>query len=128
LSRAAPLRRLDEATPAGCLERQVVQETNVILEVAVLNVRASSMAAFEAAFQQASAIISARPGYVSHQLQRCIEVPNRYILLVHWQSLEAHTIGFRGSPEYQEWKRLLHHFLDPLPIVEHYEHVCSSEA
>jgi len=55
-------------------------------------------------------------------------MPNRYVLLVHWTSLEAHTIGFRGSPEYQDWKRLLHHFYDPFPIVEHYEHVCSSAA
>jgi len=76
---------------------------------------------FEAAFAQASSIISAMPGYVSHELQRCIEVPHRYILLVDWESLEAHTVGFRGSPQYQEWKRLLHHFYDPFPTVEHYQ-------
>jgi len=101
---------------------------NVVLEVAVLNVRPGSESAFEAAFQQASSIISSMPGFVSHWLQRCIEVPNRYLLLVHWQSLEAHTIGFRGSPQYQDWKRLLHHFYDPFPIVEHYENVSSSAA
>lgn len=100
----------------------------MVLEVAVLNVRPGSESAFEAAFQQASSIISSMPGFVSHELQRCIEVPNRYLLLVHWQSLEAHTIGFRGSPQYQDWKRLLHHFYDPFPIVEHYENVCSSAA
>ena len=60
----------------------------MILEVAVLNVRMGSEAAYEAAFQQASSIISAMPGYISHQLQRCIEVPNRYLLLVNWESLE----------------------------------------
>ena len=76
---------------------------------------------FEAAFAQASPIISSIPGYLSHQLQRCIEVPNRYILLVDWESLEAHTVGFHGSPQYQEWRRLLHHFYDPFPTVEHYE-------
>jgi heme-degrading monooxygenase HmoA len=93
----------------------------MILEVAILNVRPGMAADFEAAFAQASSIISAMPGYVSHELQRCIEVPNRYILLVDWESLEAHTVGFRGSPQYQEWKRLLHHFYDPFPTVEHYE-------
>jgi heme-degrading monooxygenase HmoA len=41
-------------------------------------------------------------------------------LLVWWNRLEDHTVGFRGSPEYQEWKRLLHHFYDPFPEVEHY--------
>ena len=98
----------------------------MILEVAVLNVRTGAEAAFEAAFRQASSIISGMPGYLSHQLQRCIEVRNRYILLVNWESLEAHTVGFRGSPEYQNWKRLLHHFYDPFPTVEHYEAVSSS--
>ena len=63
------------------------------------------------------------PGYVSHQLQRCVEVPNRYVLLVNWETLEAHTVGFHGLPEYQDWKRLLHHFYDPFPTVEHYESV-----
>ena len=99
----------------------------MILEVALLNVRAGSEAAFEAAFRQASPIIASMPGYISHQLQRCVETPNRYILLVDWQSLEAHTIGFRGSPGYQEWERLLHHFYDPFPVVEHYERVFSQE-
>jgi len=60
-------------------------------------------------------------GYSSHQLQRCLEKQNRYLLLVQWETLEAHTIGFRGSNEYQEWKKQLHHFYDPFPIVEHYE-------
>jgi heme-degrading monooxygenase HmoA len=97
----------------------------VILEVAVLNVRPGSEDAFEAAFRQASSIIASMPGFVSLRLERCVEVPNRYILLVDWQSLEAHTIGFRGSAQYQEWKRLLHHFYDPFPTVEHYESVLS---
>jgi len=93
----------------------------MILEVAILNVRPGMTSEFEAAFARASPIISSMPGYLSHELQRCIEVPNRYILLVDWESLEAHTLGFRGSPEYQEWKRLLHHFYDPFPTVEHYQ-------
>jgi len=93
----------------------------MILEVAILNVRPGMTSEFEAAFAQASPIISSIPGYLSHQLQRCIEVPNRYILLVDWESLEAHTVGFHGSPQYQEWRRLLHHFYDPFPTVEHYE-------
>ena len=92
----------------------------MILEVAMLSVRVGSEAAYEAAFARASSIISAMPGYVSHELQRCIEIPNRYLLLVHWDSVEAHTIGFRGSQEYEEWKRLLHHFYDPVPTVHHY--------
>jgi heme-degrading monooxygenase HmoA len=94
---------------------------SVILEVAVLNVRAGHEAGFETAFEQAAPIISSMPGYLSHQLQRCMETPNRYLLLVNWRTLADHTIGFRGSSEYEHWKRLLHHFYDPFPVVEHYE-------
>lgn len=46
---------------------------------------------------------------------------NRYLLLVNWETLEDHTVGFRGSDAYQDWKRLLHHFYDPFPAVEHHE-------
>jgi heme-degrading monooxygenase HmoA len=93
----------------------------MILEVAVLDVKPGMATEFEVAFRKASKIISSRPGYLSHELQRCLEKASRYILLVRWQTLEDHTIGFRQSPEYQEWRSLLHHFYDPFPIVEHYE-------
>ncbi len=95
----------------------------MILEVAELNIIAGQEALFEAAFEQAQKIISSSDGYLSHQLQRCLEHPNRYVLLVHWKTLEHHTIGFRRSPEYQEWRKLLHHFYDPFPMVLHYASV-----
>lgn len=100
----------------------------MILEVALLNVKKDQMTAFEAAFRQASPLIASMPGYISHELQRCLEAPNRYVLLVRWETLEDHTLGFRQSAEYQEWKRLLHHFYDPFPTVEHYEIVLSHPA
>jgi heme-degrading monooxygenase HmoA len=95
----------------------------MILEVAILNIKDGLNAEFEASFQTASVIIATMPGYISHELERCIEVENRYILFVRWQTLEDHTIGFRQSPEYQQWRSLLHHFYDPFPIVEHYESI-----
>jgi heme-degrading monooxygenase HmoA len=95
----------------------------MILEVAILNVIAGRESEFEAAFRRAQAIISSMQGYRSHELRRCIETTARYLLLVYWDRLEDHTIGFRGSPEYQEWKRLLHHYYDPFPLVEHYSAV-----
>jgi heme-degrading monooxygenase HmoA len=94
-----------------------------VLEHAMLDVRPGQEQPFEAAFAKAQNIISASPGYLSHRLERCVEQPNRYVLLVEWESLEAHTVGFRGSAPYQEWKALLHHFYDPFPTVEHYEKV-----
>ena len=93
----------------------------MILEVAALQIRPGQSAEFEAAFRTAQAIIAAMPGYISHELQRCIEREDAYILLVRWQTLQDHEIGFRQSPQYQEWKRLLHHFYDPFPSVLHYE-------
>ena len=92
----------------------------MILEVAVLDVRAGESADFERAFDEAQRIIASMPGYQRHELQRCLEVANRYLLLVWWNTLEDHTVGFRGSPEYQHWKALLHRFYDPFPTVEHY--------
>ena len=93
----------------------------MILEAAILEVVPSREAEFESAFAKASPIIASMNGYISHQLQHCMENSSRYLLLVQWETLEAHTIGFRGSPEYQEWKKLLHHFYNPFPVVQHYE-------
>ena len=95
----------------------------MILEVATLDVRPGQEMEFERAFLEAAGIIASMPGYVSHELQRCVEKRNRYVLLVNWRTLEDHTVGFRGSVEYQRWKALLHHFYDPFPVVEHFERV-----
>lgn len=92
----------------------------MILEIAILNVIAGRELEFETAFRKASGIIASMNGYISHQLQRCIENPNQYVLLVNWDSLEDHTEGFRGSAQYDEWRALLHHFYEPFPTVEHY--------
>ena len=93
----------------------------MILETAVLDVKPGREAEFEASFREARAIIASMPGYLSHELLRCIETASRYLLLVRWETLEHHTEGFRGSPEYQRWKALLHDHYDPFPTVEHYE-------
>lgn len=93
----------------------------MILELAILNVVEDRADEFEKAFAEARSIISSMPGFQSLELGRNLEHPNRYVLLVRWQSLEDHTIGFRQSPEYETWKSLLHHFYEPFPSVEHFE-------
>ncbi|RZJ85018.1 MAG: antibiotic biosynthesis monooxygenase [Chryseobacterium sp.] len=93
----------------------------MILEVAILNVVAGKQHEFENSIKQAQRIISSMKGYISHELQKCMENDHQYILMVKWETLEDHTIGFRTSDEYQEWKALLHHYYDPFPIVEHYQ-------
>ncbi len=100
----------------------------MILEVAMLNVKKGQEKEFEEAFKKASKIISSMSGYISHELQKCIEVENKYLLLASWQTLEDHTVGFRKSKEYLEWKELLHHFYEPFPIVEHFEKIYSNES
>ena len=98
----------------------------MITEQAVLDVKPGREAEFEAAFATAKPIIAASPGFTSLELLRCIEDPSRYLLLVAWETLEDHTDGFRKSPGYEEWKRLLHHFYDPFPTVEHYRVVTTA--
>jgi heme-degrading monooxygenase HmoA len=92
----------------------------VITEQASLDVKPGRESEFEGAFAEAKAIIASMPGFRSLELHRCIETPNRYLLLVSWERLEDHTEGFRKSPEYDSWRRLLHHFYDPFPTVEHF--------
>ncbi|QIZ08921.1 antibiotic biosynthesis monooxygenase [Priestia megaterium] len=93
----------------------------MILEAVMLKVRPGMEEEYEEAFRQASEIIASMKGYISHELQRCIEVKGKYLLLVKWETLEDHTVGFRQSNEYQEWKKQLHRFYDPFPTVEHFE-------
>lgn len=93
----------------------------MILEVAILNVKSGLTSEFEAAFKKAQQIISGMQGYISHELKSCLEIENQYILLVNWETVEDHEIGFRQSEQYQEWKKLLHHFYEPFPKVYHYK-------
>ena len=95
----------------------------MILEAVLLQIRAGQSEAFESAFTEAQKIISSMPGYQSHELQRCLEREGQYLLLVRWDTVAAHEEGFRKSPQYQQWRKLLHHFYDPFPTVFHYEQV-----
>jgi heme-degrading monooxygenase HmoA len=92
----------------------------MVLEQAVLDVKPGQEPEFEAAFDRAKPLIASMPGFLSLVIQRGLERPSRYLLLVEWARLEDHTEGFRSSPEYEEWRRLLHHFYEPFPAVEHF--------
>ncbi len=99
----------------------------MILESVILDVRAGEEKSFESAFAEAQKIVAAMPGYLSHELLGCIETKGRYLLQIRWTDLEAHTEGFRGSPEYQRWKELLHSFYEIFPTVEHYDPILGGE-
>ena len=94
---------------------------SMILEVAILHVKKNQEIEFERDFVFAGKYISSTTGYIRHSLQKCVEQSNKYLLLVEWNKLEDHTVGFRESDAYKDWKRLLHHYYDPFPIVEHFE-------
>lgn len=93
----------------------------MILEAAILNVKPGQEEAFESAMRAARPLIAATPGFLGIDVRRSIERPNAYLLLVRWEKLEDHTVGFRQSARYQEWREVLHRFYEPFPVVEHYE-------
>ncbi|MDK3159000.1 antibiotic biosynthesis monooxygenase [Kamptonema cortianum] len=92
----------------------------MILEAALIQVKPGMREIYEATFREASPIIASAAGYIRHELHRCVETDGRYLLLVWWETIEDHTVSFRGSPAYQEWKRLLHPLYEPGALVEHY--------
>lgn len=93
----------------------------MVLELAVLTVKPPETEGFEKAFAQAEPIIKSMDGYFEHQLRRHSDTPNQYLLTVKWQSKSHHQDGFRTSPEYQQWRQLLHHYYDPMPTVDYYQ-------
>jgi heme-degrading monooxygenase HmoA len=98
----------------------------MITEHAILPITPGREEEFERAFGVAKNIIAAVPGFLDLGLLRGIESESSYLLLVHWESVEAHEVGFRGSRAYDDWRALLHEFYDPLPVVEHFTEVAAA--
>jgi len=92
----------------------------MILEHAILSIKPGQSQAFEAAMREARPLIAATPGFQKIEVRPCVETKDRYLLLVWWDTLDAHTQGFRKSERYDPWRALLHHFYEPFPLVEHY--------
>ena len=93
----------------------------MILEAATLDIKLGTEAEFEQQFELAQLVISQARGYIGHQLHHGLETPGKYLLLVRWQTLADHTEGFRGSPAFTEWRRLLGPYFNTPPAVEHLE-------
>jgi len=98
----------------------------MIIEFAQLTIRPGSEQQFEAAFPAAIKILGASKGYLSHELRRSMETPNRYALIVQWQTLEDHTVGFRGSPAFSQWRALIGPFFEAPPVVEHFQSIAGA--
>lgn len=91
----------------------------MILEIAQIVVRAGMEAEFEAGVAAAVPLFRRAKGCLSMELIRSIEFPNRYRLMVGWETLENHTVDFRGSEDFQAWRGLVSHCFDGAPEVEH---------
>jgi heme-degrading monooxygenase HmoA len=99
----------------------------MILEVADIRIPAGQNAEFEAAIGKGLATVMPRAaGYAHHQVHRCIESPERYVLMIWWQTLENHTIDFRQGPLFAEWRSHIGPFLAQPPHVEHFSLVDAS--
>ncbi|MDP8986473.1 MAG: antibiotic biosynthesis monooxygenase [Pseudomonadota bacterium] len=99
----------------------------MIVELAQLTIVPGREAAFEAVFPTAIAVLAASKGYLAHELRRSVETPNRYALRVEWATLEDHTIGFRGSPAFTQWRAYVGPFFGAPPAVEHFQPVAGEE-
>jgi heme-degrading monooxygenase HmoA len=100
----------------------------MIIEFALLTIRPGIEKQFEAAFPGAIKVLGGSRGYLSHELRRSVETPNRYALIVQWQTLEDHTVEFRGSPAFTQWRALIGAYFESPPAVEHFEAVAAPAA
>lgn len=99
----------------------------MILELADIRIQPGQQGAFDEAIQRGlDTVIAKAAGYVGHQVHKGIESPERYVLMITWETLEAHTVGFRGSPAFAEWRAIVGPFFAQPPVVEHLELVTRS--
>jgi heme-degrading monooxygenase HmoA len=99
----------------------------MFLECADITIPAGKQAEFDRAIQHAlETVLSKSPGYRGHKVHKGIESPERYLLWVWWEKLEDHTIGFRESPLFTQWRAIVAPFFAKPPIVEHFSLVCES--
>ena len=93
----------------------------MILEVAIMKIKPEEISKFEAAFPKAAAIVASIPGYISHEMVRCVETTGRYHFLIRWENIDAHLVNFRQSPRFQDFRALIGGFFAEPPVAEHFE-------
>ncbi len=93
----------------------------MVLEIANIIIKQGQNKDFEQRLEQAQEVLMKATGYIKHHFHQCMENERKYVLLIEWESLEAHTVGFRESPLFQDWRALIGKYFDGTPVVEHYE-------
>lgn len=97
----------------------------MVLELADIQIVAGKNAEFEAAIRLGvDTVITLAEGFRGCKVQRCVESPERYILMIDWETLEDHTVGFREGPLFAQWRAIVGPFFAAPPVVEHFEVVC----
>jgi heme-degrading monooxygenase HmoA len=100
----------------------------MILEVADIRIHPGQQAAFDEAIQRGlRTVIAQARGYAGYKVNKGIESPERYLLMIFWQTLEDHTVGFRESPAFAQWRAIVGPFFASPPVVEHFELLSRSE-
>jgi heme-degrading monooxygenase HmoA len=95
----------------------------MVLEVLVVQIKPGTMNDFESDFRKASKFLTTMKGYISHELQKCIQEKDKYMVLIRWESLKDHTLAFRLMEEYKDWQELLEPFYQEQPLVQHYVNI-----
>ena len=92
----------------------------MVLEVAIMKVKPELMEEFEKVFPQAAAVSASCKGYISHEMQRCVETKGKYFYLIRWESVEAHEVNFRQTPKRQQFRDLIGKYWAEPPFAEHF--------
>lgn len=99
----------------------------MIVEIADFKVRPADRDAFSEAITRAAAtVLATAGGYRGHQVLASQESPGRFVLRVEWDTVEAHTVGFRQSPQFAQWRAIIGPFFEQPPHVEHFDVVATS--
>lgn len=99
----------------------------MILELADIRILPGRQAEFEAAARLGlDTVLSKAAGFRRYEIRRCIETPERFVLLIYWDTLEDHTVGFRTSPAHTEWRAIVGPLFAQPPHVEHFEFCAAS--
>lgn len=92
----------------------------MVIELATIDIKPNTGPDFEQALEQAKKVIAQSKGFIRIEVKNCIEQPDRYVLLIYWETLEDHTVSFRESDLFKEWRALIGPFFEKPPFVQHY--------
>jgi heme-degrading monooxygenase HmoA len=99
----------------------------MILEVADIRIHPGQQAEFDAAIQHGIATVATKAkGFRGFKVQKGIDSPERYLLMIQWETLENHTVDFRGGPLFAQWRAIVGPFFAAPPTVEHFSLVAES--